>query len=334
MTQAFPKKPEKGGMPTKAAMKTGLHSRLRPRSPQGRERREDIPRMRYRAVRQHPAHVALPEREEVADEHGGYSEDRHHGRPCRGGSGHAFEEYAQQRREGGSLGGNGEKGGGARGRSLIGVRGPEVKGHGRDLEGEARDEQNEAKQGYRREGSGKGAHQEREVRRACGAVDKDDAVEQDGGCDHAGQDVLHPALGALAACPVEGYQGIRRYSSELYSDEDAEEVSHRDEEHRAQSDGEDQGQVLRSVTGPACPACRGQNGEERRENYYELEVQREVVHDVPISEEAPLDPGRQEHDRGREGHQRAKGGKTSRQREGARVEDTDHEHQHREHKRQ
>src|SRR3712207_9227358 len=43
---------------------------------QRRERRQDVPRVGYRAVGEHPTHVALPEGEEVAHEHRNYGQRR------------------------------------------------------------------------------------------------------------------------------------------------------------------------------------------------------------------------------------------------------------------
>src|SRR5918997_3689658 len=63
---------------------------------QGGEGREDVSRVGHRAVGEHPAHVALPQGEEIADEQRDNRQHRHEGGPDRRRFGHPLEEYAQE----------------------------------------------------------------------------------------------------------------------------------------------------------------------------------------------------------------------------------------------
>src|SRR5829696_5879323 len=215
---------------------------------QGRECREYVPRVRHRAVGEHPPHVTLPQREEVADEHRQDRQERHDRGPRRRGLGHPFQEHAQERPEEGGLRRDGEEGRGARGGALVGVGGPEVEGSRRDLEGEAGDKEHQPDHRYRGETGSKRICHVGERRRAGDTVDQDYPVEEHGGCYDARDQVLHPTLGALAPTPVEGDHRVRRYRRELYGEEETEQISHRDEQYGAEDDREDEGQVLTCVT--------------------------------------------------------------------------------------
>ena len=71
--------------------------------------------MGHRAVGEHPPHVALPQREEVADEHRQDGQERHDRGPGRRGLGHPLQEDAQESSEEGGLRRDGEERRGARG---------------------------------------------------------------------------------------------------------------------------------------------------------------------------------------------------------------------------
>ena len=201
---------------------------------------------------------------------------------------------------------------------------------GRELEGEAGDHQHEPKHGNGGQVAREGVGDVGEHRRARDAVDQDEAVQEHGGGDDAGDQVLHPALGALAAAPVEGDHRVGGYGRELDGEEDAEEVPHGDQERRPEHDGEDKRQVLGGVTGLPRPAGRGEHGEERRSCDYQLEVQREAVDHVAAAEEAARE-ARSEQDGGaHEYGQSPKGGQACRDADvllGERADEEDHDHE-------
>src|SRR5829696_9113430 len=199
-----------------------LHGRGDRLSLQSCERREYVARVGHRAVGEHPPHVALSQREEVADEHRQDGQERHDRRPRRCGLGHPLEEDAKQDREERCLWGDGKESCCASRRALVSIRGPEVEGGCGDLESEAGDQEHQPDHRDRGEVSRESSSDVRERRRAGDAIDQYYPVEKDGGRYDAGDQVLHPALGALAPTPVEGDHGVRRYGREFYGKEEAE----------------------------------------------------------------------------------------------------------------
>jgi hypothetical protein len=186
---------------------------------------------------------------------------------------------------------------GATERKAAALGGPEVEGSRRDLEGEAGDKEHQPDHRHRGETAGERLCYVRKTRRAGYAVDQDYPVEEHGGCYDARDQVLHPALGALAPAPVEGDHRVGRYRRQLYGEEETEQISHRDEEYGAEDDREDEGQVLPCVARVPGPARRRQDREERRGGHDQLEVQREAVDHEPAPEEAAREPDREQHRR-------------------------------------
>jgi hypothetical protein len=205
-----------------------------------------------------------------------------------------------------------------------------VEGRGRELEGEARDHQHEAKDGDGREVARKRVGHVREHRRAGDAVDQDEAVEEHGGGDDARYEVLHPALCALAAAPVESDHGVGRNGCELYREEDAEKVPHGDEERRPEHDREDEHQVFGGVAGSSGPAGRGEHGDEGRAGDDQLEVEGEAVDHVAAAEVGSREACREQDGGAGEHGQGSQGGEACRYArvplgERADEEDQDHE---------
>ena len=206
---------------------------------------EHVAGVRDRRVGQHPFHVRLRERRDVADRHrddGQRLEQQppvgiHHRQP--------FDEDTQQHRERRGLRSDREKRGDRRRRALVHVRRPHVERHRRNLESDARHDQDDRKHeplvGFL-------TREERrhhtEIRRAGQPVHQGHAVQQHAERERAEQEILHGRFVRALTRLDEPGENVERHGHRLEADEDGDEIDPAGHDHHAQCGAENQEVVL------------------------------------------------------------------------------------------
>ena len=116
----------------------------------GRHPRQNIPGVGDAGIGQHPLQVGLAQRCQVAHGHRQCRQNGQHPNPLPVQFTQRVEHHPAQGSKAGSLGSNAHKGRHRRGRPLVGVGGPHLKGDQRDFEAKADDHQAHASHQERR----------------------------------------------------------------------------------------------------------------------------------------------------------------------------------------
>ena len=180
-----------------------------------------------RRVREHALHVGLHDGEHRADDQRDRGDGEHDGLPVELVLLEAQVEDPQQAGEAGHLHARGHPRHARAGRALVHVRRPEVERHGRHLEAEADQQQGHARQqqaavAEHRPGQVRGDVDQ--VRRAGGAVDERDAVEEEGRRERAEHEVLHARLLRRDLAQVHGGEHVHGEREDLEAEEHHDQV--------------------------------------------------------------------------------------------------------------
>ena len=242
-----------------------------------------------RRVGEHPLQVRLRERDDVSDRHRDRRDHPEQRRPVGRHAAQGHREHADQGREGAGLGPGRDQRRHARRRALIHVGHPHVKRHRGDLEAEPDHQEPEAGDEQRVTWSGSDRRRDPvQVRRAGGAVDERDAVEQERRGERAEEEIFHRRL-ARGELPLEhARQDVERERHQLEGQEHDDQVAGGGQQHHAGRREEHQRPVLaRLGAGAAQVVHREQHDEGAGVADDHVEEQREVVEHDHVAERAP-----------------------------------------------
>ncbi len=259
-------------------------------------------------IRQHSLHVFLAKGSQVSPGHGDKRHASQHAYPARVAQGQprVSENRSQQTHKaahGRHLDPGRHQSSHWRGRSLIGIRRPHVKGHGRDLEQHADKQEvhtNDEKRVARRLAR---ARRDPGVRHlaTCGAVDQGRTVHQEPGSERSQQQVLERALGPGGLATPTRHQQIGRQRHGFDADQQREQVRGVNHCHHARGGEEHQRMGLAVLEVVFAHERRGnQQGGERRCDQHNVEKKRHSIHNQHAGPDwfARFSPGPLAHHRG------------------------------------
>ena len=173
-----------------------------------------------------PLELILSDGEEVGDGDGEHHHDHHQYLPVHDHRAKDMVEDGEEREGCRTLGNDAQIARDGGWRTLVGVGGPEVEGHERNLEAQSAEEEDQSHEQQRRAALARDLQGHVvEVERAAHAVEEADAEEHHAAGECGGEDELRCCLGAVVAVEVEGHHRGQRYGGHLQAEEEQEEVA-------------------------------------------------------------------------------------------------------------
>ena len=235
-------------------------------------------------IGQHALDALLPERCDVTENHAGGGDEAKGRGPVSVDAGKPGAEHSEEGGQGRGFGRHGHVGRDGGGRPFIGVRGPHVEGHRRNLEGEShqhhqhpREDQQMAVE--RRQRQLFIQQQQIGGRSASSGEQEGNAVEQDATGKGSQQEVLDACFDAPFLSTQIGHQDVDAQRHEFQGEVDAHEIRGSHQELHATQGKKDQGIILDGLLLQSAQLGLAQHhGDESRRSAKQLETPCEAIH--------------------------------------------------------